>query len=126
MLASGPGDWQTVFESQPCLPLTGERAMRGKNPFRGEEIGGRLMLLDANTLLLTVGEHGYSGIEGWVAFAQDPQASYGKTIRIDLRTHTKLDRNARTPQPAGTVRGAYPSDWETEHGAQGGDELNLP
>jgi aldose sugar dehydrogenase len=81
--ASGPGEWQTVFESQPCLPLTGELAMRGKNPFRGEEIGGRLMLLDAQTLLLTVGEHGYSGIEGSVAFAQDPQASYGKSIRID-------------------------------------------
>ena len=66
--------------------------MRGKNPFRGEEIGGRLVLLDANTLLLSLGDHGFSGIEGAVAFAQDPQASYGKTIRIDLRTHASCDR----------------------------------
>ncbi len=80
--------------------------MRGKNPFRGEEIGGRLVLLDANTLLLTLGEHGFSGIEGAVAYAQDPQASYGKTIRIDLRTHASSIEHARTPQSAGTVRGA--------------------
>lgn len=123
--ASGPGDWQTVFESQPCLPLTGERAMRGKNPFRGEEIGGRLMLLDADTLLLTVGEHGYSGIEGSVAFAQDPQASYGKTLRIDLRTRTGSVNTLGHRNPQGLYAAPDGRIWETEHGAQGGDELNL-
>ncbi|HKS55253.1 MAG TPA: hypothetical protein VJS12_08210, partial [Steroidobacteraceae bacterium] len=75
----GPGTWRTIFESHPCLPVFGEGAMRGKNPFRGEEIGGRLMLLDANTLLLSQGEQGFSGIEGSPAYAQDPQATYGKT-----------------------------------------------
>ena len=60
--ATGPCTWQTIFESQPCVPLYGEGSMRGKNPFRGEEIGGRLALLDANTLLLTLGDHGFSGI----------------------------------------------------------------
>ena len=101
--ASAPGAWQTIFETQPCVPLFGEGAMRGKNPFRGEEIGGRLVLLDANTLLLTLGDHGFSGIEGAVAFAQDPRVSYGKTIRIDLRTHATATEHARTPQPAGPV-----------------------
>lgn len=123
--ATGPGDWQTVFESQPCLPLTGELAMRGKNPFRGEEIGGRMMLLDANTLLLTVGEHGYSGIEGSVAFAQDPQASYGKTIRIDLRTRASSVETLGHRNPQGLYAAPDGRIWETEHGAQGGDELNL-
>ena len=123
--ANGPGDWQTVFESQPCLPLTGELALRGKNPFRGEEIGGRLMMLDANTLLLTVGEHGYSGIEGSVAFAQDPQASYGKTIRIDLRTRTSSIETLGHRNPQGLYAAPDGRIWQTEHGAQGGDELNL-
>jgi aldose sugar dehydrogenase len=123
--AGGPGSWQTVFESQPCLPLTGEREMRGKNPFRGEEIGGRMMLLDANTLLLTVGEHGFSGIEGAVAFAQDPQASYGKTIRIDLRTHASSINSLGHRNPQGLYAAPDGRIWETEHGAQGGDELNL-
>jgi cytochrome c2 len=123
--ASGPGTWQTLFESQPCLPLFGEGAMRGKNPFRGEEIGGRMMLLDANTLLLTVGEHGFSGIEGPVMYGQDPHASYGKTIRIDLRTRASSINTLGHRNPQGLYAAPDGRIWETEHGPQGGDELNL-
>jgi cytochrome c2 len=99
--------------------------MRGKNPFRGEEIGGRLALVDGNTLMLTLGDHGFSGIEGAVAFSQDRQVSYGKTWRIDLRTHTA----AMNTLGHRNVQGLYVATdgriWETEHAAQGGDELNL-
>ncbi len=123
--ASGPGAWQTIFESRPCLPLYGEGAMRGKNPFRGEEIGGRMALLDANTLLLTLGDHGFSGIEGAVAFSQDPLASYGKTIRIDLRTHAASINTLGHRNPQGLYAAADGRIWEAEHGAQGGDEVNL-
>lgn len=123
--ASGPGTWQTIFESHPCVPLYGEGAMRGKNPFRGEEIGGRLALLDANTLLLTQGDHGFSGIEGAVAFAQDPKATYGKTIRIDLRTHSASINTLGHRNPQGLYAAPDGRIWETEHAAQGGDELNL-
>jgi aldose sugar dehydrogenase len=123
--ASGPGTWQTIFESQPCVPLFGEGAMRGKNPFRGEEIGGRLTLLDAATLLLTQGDHGFSGIEGAVAFAQDPKATYGKTIRIDLRSHAASLNTLGHRNPQGLYAAPDGRIWETEHGAQGGDELNL-
>jgi aldose sugar dehydrogenase len=122
---AGPGTWQTIFESRPCLPLYGEGALRGKNPFRGEEIGGRMMLLDANTLLLTQGDHGFSGIEGSPAYAQDPQATYGKTIRIDLRTHASSLNTLGHRNPQGLYAAPDGRIWETEHSAQGGDELNL-
>ena len=121
----GPGQWQTIFESRPCLPVFGEGAMRGKNPFRGEEIGGRLVLLDANTLLLSQGDHGFSGIEGSPAYAQDPQATYGKTIRIDLRTHASAMNTLGHRNPQGLYAAPDGRIWETEHSAQGGDELNL-
>ena len=123
--ASGPGDWQTIFESRPCLPVHGAGALRGKNPFRGEEIGGRLVLLDANTLLLSQGDHGFSGIEGSPAYSQDPQATYGKTIRIDLRTHATSLNTLGHRNPQGLYAAADGRIWETEHSAQGGDELNL-
>jgi aldose sugar dehydrogenase len=122
---TGPGAWQTIFESQPCLPLYGEGALRGKNPFRGEEIGGRLVLLDANTLLLSQGDHGFSGIEAGPAYAQDPQATYGKTIRIDLRTHASAIHTLGHRNPQGLYVAPDGRVWETEHAAQGGDELNL-
>jgi len=122
---ASPGEWQRVFESQPCLPLDGPGAMRGKNPFRGEEIGGRLVLLDANTLLLSLGDHGFSGIEGGPAYAQDPQAMYGKTLRIDLRTHAISFNTLGHRNPQGLYAAPDGRIWETEHAARGGDELNL-
>jgi aldose sugar dehydrogenase len=123
--ATGPGTWQTIFESQPCVPLYGAGSMRGKNPFRGEEIGGRLALLDANTLLLTLGDQGFSGIEGDRAFAQDREASYGKTWRIDLGTRSASLNTLGHRNPQGLYVAADGRIWETEHAAQGGDELNL-
>ena len=99
--------------------------MRGKNPFRGEEIGGRLLLLDANTLLLSLGDHGFSGIEGGAAYAQDPQAMYGKTLRIDLRTHAISFNTLGHRNPQGLYAAPDGRIWETEHAARGGDELNL-
>ncbi|HKS54773.1 MAG TPA: PQQ-dependent sugar dehydrogenase, partial [Steroidobacteraceae bacterium] len=92
---------------------------------RGEEIGGRLMLLDANTLLLSQGDQGFSGIEGSPAYAQDPQATYGKTIRIDLRTHAASINTLGHRNPQGLYAARDGRIWETEHSAQGGDELNL-
>jgi cytochrome c2 len=123
--AAGPGTWHTIFESRPCVPLYGAGSMRGKNPFRGEEIGGRLALLDANTLLLTLGDHGFSGIEGDRAYAQDTETSYGKTWRIDLRTRSASLNTLGHRNPQGLYVAPDGRIWETEHAAQGGDELNL-
>jgi cytochrome c2 len=122
---AGPGEWQTIFESRPCLPMSGEGALRGKNPFRGEEVGGRLALLDANTLLLSLGDQGFSSIESGPAYAQDPQAMYGKTLRIDLRTHAIAFNTLGHRNPQGLYAGPDGRIWETEHAARGGDELNL-
>jgi aldose sugar dehydrogenase len=119
------GTWQTLYESTPCVPITGEHRKRGKNPFEGEEIGGRLALLDEQTLLLTLGDHGFSGIASRQAFAQDPAASYGKTIRIDLRTGASEIFTLGHRNPQGLYVAKDGRVWLTEHGPQGGDELNL-
>lgn len=121
----GQGKWQTLYESSPCISLTGEARKRGKNPFKGEEIGGRMALLDADTLLLTLGDQGFSGIESQQIFSQDPQAAYGKTIRIDLRDGTSKMFTLGHRNPQGLFAAADGRIWLTEHAAQGGDELNL-
>lgn len=117
--------WSTLFDSTPCIPMTGPLRLRAKNPFRGEEIGGQMLPLAGDKLLLTVGDFGFSGIESNQVFSQDPAADYGKTILIDLATreHSVFTMGHRNPQgitlaPDGKV-------WMTEHGPQGGDELNL-
>lgn len=117
--------WSTVFETTPCVPLEGPDRKRGKNPFRGEEIGGEMLLLEGNKLLLTVGDSGFAGIESNQIFAQDLAADFGKTILIDLTTrkHRIFTMGHRNPQ--GITRARDGKIWLTEHGEQGGDELNL-
>jgi cytochrome c2 len=117
--------WSTLFETTPCVPLEGPDRKRGKNPFRGEELGGELLLLEGNKLLLTVGDSGFAGIESNQIFAQDPAADFGKTILIDLATreHRIFTMGHRNPQGLTQTRDG--KVWLTEHGEQGGDELNL-
>lgn len=121
----GSAEWRTIYESSPCIALTGPERKRGKNPFKGEEIGGRLAFLDDRTLLLTLGDQGFSGLESLQAFAQDPQAAYGKTIRIDLASGASSTFTSGHRNPQGLYVTREGEIWETEHGAQGGDEVNL-
>lgn len=119
------GQWRTLYESAPCIALTGPNRKLGKNPFKGEEIGGRMALLDAATLLLTLGDQGFSGIESRQAFAQDPQVAYGKTVRIDLRSGASEIFTLGHRNPQGLLVAQDGRVWSTEHASQGGDELNL-
>lgn len=120
----GNAQWSTLYESSPCVPLKGPNRKRGKNPFKGEEIGGKLLLMDGGKLLLTLGDQGFSGIESSQAFSQDPNADYGKTLLIDLATRERRIFTMGHRNPQGIYRAANGQLWLTEHGPQGGDELN--
>ncbi len=48
MVGETPLEWQTLYETEPCLSLKG---------IVGEQQGGRLVLLDDHRLLLSVGDH---------------------------------------------------------------------
>lgn len=111
-------EWTTVYETKPCLKYTG-------GTFYGDESGGRVVLLDDRTLILSVGDLSMDGLTGGTPLAQDMSGMYGKTVRIDIETGkgTIISMGHRNPQglyvdQAGTI-------WETEHGPRGGDELNI-
>jgi len=118
-----PSGWRTLFETTPCLPVRGEDRRRGI-PFVGYFGGGRMALLSPEALLLTVGDFGFDGLASVHAYPQDPTASYGKTMAINIADgrstiFTMGHRNAEGlyVDRSGTI-------WSTEHGPQGGDELN--
>ncbi|WNH52152.1 PQQ-dependent sugar dehydrogenase [Stenotrophomonas oahuensis] len=113
VLTEAAGEWSVgqvkiLFESTP-------KASDGNN-------GGRLAFLDANTLLMTVGDGSERREE-----AQSPGNSLGKVMRIDLSpaagravVHTSGHRN-----PQGIVRDPVTGAvYVSEHGPRGGDELN--
>lgn len=125
-LAGDPSlHWETVFESTPCVPLRGENAVHENNPFAGMEIGGRLGFLGDQRLMLTLGDHDFTGVETKQMFAQDPQVSYGKTILIHLDDGTSEIYSMGHRNPQGLYITSEGTIWSTEHGPQGGDELNL-
>jgi cytochrome c2 len=81
--------------------------------------------LDSASVLLTVGDFGFDGTSSTQQFAQDPQAAYGKTIRIRPEEKTAEIFTSGHRNPEGLyVQREDGVIWLTEHGPQGGDELN--
>jgi glucose/arabinose dehydrogenase len=118
--SSGPGTWRTAYESAPCRELIESPDKRSLHVTLGA--GGRMAPLGNDRILLTVGEF---SAEYSVEPGKDSVDAYGKTMLIDLAagSATQFTRGHRNPQglavaPDGRI-------WETEHGARGGDELNL-
>jgi len=118
---SGKAEWETLFESKPCLPI--KVFSRGQR-FAGEESGGKLGLLHENTLLLTLGDHEFDGLNSEQMLAQDPNASYGKIIAIDIPSWKASVFSTGHRNPQGLFIAGDQSVWSTEHGPAGGDELN--
>ncbi len=103
-------DWVSRYGTQPCL--SGEDLSNAS--------GGRLAFLDENQILMTIGNHGTGETPDlhrayeWV---------YGTIIALrrsdwSVRTFTTGHRN-----PQGLLV-QNREIWSTEHGPQGGDELN--
>ena len=118
------GAWRTIFETTPCLPVKGEGRRRG-TPFAGHFGGGRMIQFDADTVLLTVGDFGFNGVSSKQMVSQDPNASYGKTILLHVKEQRAEMYTLGNRNPQGLYRDTQGRIWDTEHGPQGGDELNL-
>jgi len=116
------GDWRTVFETQPCRPLTPNLDGIHRNPTLGA--GGRLAALAADELLVTVGGFGPEQQTSQSLGIQGRDNSYGKTILVDLETGTSSIYSIGHRNPQGLALGPDGAIWLTEHAARGGDELN--
>lgn len=117
------GGWETVWDARPCLPL--EMSKGGQKQFGGDGAGGRMLFADGNALLVTIGDQQWDGWNWDHAVSQDPASDYGKVIRIDLATGASAIFASGLRNPEGFARDADGRLWSTEHGPQGGDELNL-
>jgi glucose/arabinose dehydrogenase len=118
--AASEGDWRIIFESRPCLFLRDDRS----KPFSGHQAGGRLWLVGRDRLVVTVGDYKFDGVHA-ENYPQDLSADYGKLFEIDLRTGARRLISIGHRNPQGLTRDRRGRLWSTEHGPQGGDELNL-
>jgi len=111
-------DWETIFETDPCIPATEEGLTRGS------ESGGRLGIHPSGRIVLTVGDHEYDGVKKQPMMAQDPKTSYGKILTIDPVTRSAELYSMGHRNPQGLHIDNDGSVWATEHGPRGGDEFN--
>ena len=120
-IESGRSDWETVFDSRPCAPL---EESQPSWPFRGMEGGGRIAEFSPGKVLLTVGDHGFNGVDFDVDWVSDLSTSYGKTLLIDLSDGTAEVYSIGHRNAQGLWVDDTASVYQTEHGPRGGDELN--
>ena len=114
------GNWREIYRSQPCLRL-GDYETTYPHLIMA---GGRILQISETEILFSVGT--MVGI--WDAgpdLAQDPAAHYGKIIKLDLQTLDWEIYASGVRNPQGLVRLSDGRIFETEHGPQGGDELNV-
>jgi glucose/arabinose dehydrogenase len=105
-----------------------------KKTMRGQHFGSRIVLMPDGTLFLTTGDRG----EG--RRAQDMRDHAGAVIRLNRdgsvpATNPFADGKDALPQlwskghrnPQGAARNPQTGElWTVEHGARGGDEINIP
>lgn len=118
-MASGtmPQKWNTVYETKPCMP-------RGRQAPLAAESGGRLARLDPSTLLMSVGDHNFNGVDFDMIASQDLESDYGKTLAIDVDRGVASVFTFGHRNPQGLYVTTAGEIWSVEHGPDGGDELN--
>src|SRR5688572_4163950 len=105
----GSADWRLLFETKPCVNKVA----------LSHESGGRMLQTDPDSLLLTVGHLEADDL------VRDPSADHGKLLRISLADGTTEHVSTGHRNPQGLAADQFGRLWLTEHGPQGGDELNL-
>lgn len=113
--------WEDVYIARPnCIPYK-DRALR----FVGQEGGGRIVAQDENTLLISVGHLQFDGYNDAREASQDMSWDLGKIIQLDLETGRSSPYAIGLRNPQGLVIMRDGRIIETEHGPQGGDEINI-
>ena len=100
-------EWRTIYDAEPCLRRSSVQA------------GGRMVTDGPDHLLVTTGPH----LEN--EDAQDPASHLGKLVRVEIATGRAETLALGLRNPQGLARDAAGHLWGTDHGPQGGDELNL-
>lgn len=111
-------NWETFYTVSPCVDLA-ERDYE----FAGHMTGGRMTLDAAGKILMTVGDHGHGYWEPQ-SFENGRLQDWSSLLRLDPQTGKSevFATGFRSPQGLGIDnQGAF---WVTDHGPQGGDELN--
>lgn len=111
-------DWRILSEIKPCISSTADILHSHQN-------GGRIVVETPETLLVTTGDFSNDGRFDSPHVTQLDDSGWGRVLRVNLNSGqvSEVARGLRNPQ--GLTYDSAGNLWATDHGAMGGDELNL-
>jgi len=113
--------WRTVYRAKPCIPINEK-----EQQFKGHESGGRMLFDGEEHLLIVIGDHALFGRrEDRPKVAMDPNFDFGKLLRINIGSGSAEIVSSGLRNPQGFARDSRGNLWESEHGPQAGDEINI-
>jgi cytochrome c2 len=112
--------WRDLWIAKPCVGPKDRGSL-----FVGSQSGGRMVQSSNDTILVAVGDHQFDGFYDSRAVAMDAATDLGKIIEINIKTGVSRHFAIGLRNPQGLAIGQGGRIWETEHGPQGGDEVNL-
>lgn len=115
-------NWKTIFTATPCIYP--KKNTSGANPFPGHMAGGRIIEYDNKTLLVSIGSFSV-GMDEQVYFTADSTSSFGKFLLIDKSTGEDSIYAIGSRNSQGLLKSSNGTIWATDHGPQGGDEINI-
>ena len=112
--------WKNIFSTKKCLTVD----LTTNPSFAAASAGGRLIKIDEDHILLSIGDFYADGVNG-PAMSQDLSNMYGKMIKINIKnlSYEIFSYGHRNPQ--GLFIDKNSNIFSTEHGPTYGDELNL-
>ncbi|MEL7452148.1 MAG: PQQ-dependent sugar dehydrogenase [Pseudomonadota bacterium] len=114
-------DWTEIYRLDACIQM-----LDYDWDFSGHMSGGRMVEFDDNNLLLTVGEFGLANfLSAPELVSPDSGNQLAKVLKLNLETNDVSIFATGVRNPQGLMRDRFGKFWETEHAAQGGDEVNL-
>jgi hypothetical protein len=114
-------NWKKVYSTQPCI-ASHKTATSG---FAGTSSGGRLVYDGKDDLYLSTGDFYFDGVNDSRSLVRESGSDYGKIIKISIKnSHSPTTVATGLRNPQGLVHTSI-GFFETEHGPQGGDELNF-
>ena len=115
-------DWKVIFETQPCISFADHQFH-----FDLIQAGGRMTASrKLNHIFLTIGDFGLGASKKYVKFIlQNKNSDYGRILEININNGRKTNISIGHRNPQGITFDGQGRLWSTEHGPQGGDEVNL-
>ncbi len=115
------GDWELVYSFDTCLDMIEQDWY-----FIGHQSGGRMIDFDDGHLLVSIGDHGLPNFYKDTDPAQFGSGrDFSKVFKLDIATGQVALFAGGMRNPQGLAFDDQGRLWQTEHGPQGGDEINL-